>query len=429
MSLADRVRGILKPPAAVNAPSVPQGVRSDGAVEAAVGGEWRTGTGGRHFVVERRIDAARRHGRGNVRDLAETLQANAVYASLLTGGAPSRPPFVFLDLETTGLSGGAGTFAFLVGCACFADDGSFVVRQHLMISPAGEPAMLRAVSAELEAAGALVSFNGKSFDAPMLETRYLFHRLPWPAGGLAHVDALHPSRHFWGDAGGCALTVLESQVLGMRRTGDVSGMEIPARYFQFLRTGNARPLEAVLEHNQLDLLSLAGLTSRLLALLAGGPSTARTAREALALGRIYRRSGLNGRAYEGFVRTLELASPGWSEVRAAALHELALSDRHARRYEDAAVRWQALIETPDCPPLLRRAAVEALAIHHEHRVRDLPAARAFALKSLESPGGSAWRVAAHRRLTRIDLKLERDVGRRIGSDPPVQMLLDAAPGD
>ena len=199
------------------------------------------------------------------------LQANAVYASLLTGGAPARPPFVFLDLETTGLSGGAGTYAFLVGCACFADDGSFVVRQHLMISPAGEPAMLRAVSAELEAAGALVSFNGKSFDAPMLETRYLFHRLPWPAGGLAHVDALHPSRHFWGDAGGCSLTVLESQVLGARRTGDVSGMEIPARYFQFLRTGDARPLEAVLEHNRLDLLSLAGLTSRLLA-TAGGRS-------------------------------------------------------------------------------------------------------------------------------------------------------------
>jgi hypothetical protein len=289
--------------------------------------------------------------------------------------------------------------------------------------------MLRAVSAELEAAGALVSFNGKSFDAPMLETRYLFHRLPWPAGGLAHVDALHPSRLFWGDAGGCSLSVLESQVLGSRRTGDVSGMEIPARYFQFLRTGNGMPLEAVLEHNRLDLLSLAGLTSRLLALLAGGPSTARNAREALALGRIYRRSGLNGRAYEGFVRALELASPGWSEVRTAALHELALSDRHARRYEDAAVRWQALIETPDCPPLLRRAAVEALAIHHEHRVRDLPAARAFALKSLESPGGSAWRDAAHRRLTRIDRKLERGVGRRIGSDPPVQMLLDASPGD
>jgi hypothetical protein len=185
----------------------------------------------------------------------------------------------------------------------------------------------------------------------------------------------------------------------------------------------------VLEHNCLDLLALAGLTGRLLELLAGGPSTTRNAREALALGRIYRRSGMNGRAHEAFVRALELTAAGWSDVRTAALHELALSDRHARRYEDAAVRWQALVDSPNCPALVRRAAAEALAIHHEHRMRDLAVARAFALKSLDSPGGPAWRDAVRRRLTRIDRKLERDVSRRIGTDPPVQMLLGAVPGD
>jgi uncharacterized protein YprB with RNaseH-like and TPR domain len=425
VSLADRVRGILKPTAATGAPCEPDGVQA----EEAIGGDWRTGSGGRHFVVERRFDAARKYGRGSVRDVAERLGANAAYASLLTGGAPSRPPFLFLDLETTGLSGGAGTYAFLVGCASFTDDCAFVAKQYLMISPADERAMLHAVAAELEAAGALVSFNGKSFDAPVLETRYLFHRLTWPAASLAHVDALHPARHFWSEPGGCSLTALESAVLGARRTGDVSGVEIPARYFQFLRSGDARPLVAVLEHNCLDLLSLAGLTGRLLELLAGGPSTTWNAREALALGRMYRRSGMNSRAHEAFVRALELAATGWSDVRAAALHELALSDRHARRFEDAAVRWQALVDSQSCPALVRRAAAEALAIHHEHRRRDLPAARAFALKSLDSPGGPAWRDAVSRRLTRIDRKMERDVSRRIGTDPPVQMLLDAVPGD
>jgi hypothetical protein len=421
--LVDRVRGILKPPAAADLPE-------DGVVaEQAIGGEWRTGSGGRHFVVERRLDAARKHGREPIRDIAERLQANAAYASMLTGGAPSRPPFLFLDLETTGLSGGAGTYAFLLGCASFTDDGAFVANQHLIISPADERATLHAVAGELESAGALVSFNGKSFDAPLLETRYLFHRLVWPAARLAHVDALHPARHFWSEPGGCSLTTLESLVLGARRMGDVSGMEIPARYFHFLRTGDARPLGAVLEHNCLDLLSLAGLTGRLLELLAGGPSVARNARETLALGRMYRRSGMNSRAHEAFIRALDLASDGRSGVHTAALHELALSDRHARRYEDAAVRWQALVDSPNCPALVRRAAAEALAIHHEHRVRNLPAARAFALKSLENPGGMAWRNAVRRRLTRIDRKLERDVSRRIGSDPPVQMLLDALSGD
>jgi uncharacterized protein len=433
VSLADRVRGILKPPVGTDLPegdavrTLTSAARGD--AEEAIGGKWKTGSGGRHFLVERRFDADRKYGRGTVQDVAERLDANAAYASLLAAGAPSRLPFLFLDLETTGLSGGAGTYAFLIGCASFTDDGSFVAKQYLMISPADERAMLQAVAGELESAGALVSFNGKSFDAPVLETRYLFHRLAWPAASLAHVDALHPARHFWNEPGGCSLTTLEAAVLGARRTGDVSGMEIPARYFQFLRTGDARPLGAVLEHNCLDLLSLAGLAGRLLELLAGGPSTTRNAREALALGRMYRRSGMNSRAHEAFVRAVELTAGRWSDVRAAALHELALSDRHARRYEDAAVRWQALVESPNCPALVRRAAAEALAIHHEHRVRDLPAARAFALKSLDSPGGPAWRDAVRRRLTRIDRKLERDVNRRIGTDPPVQMLLEAVPGD
>jgi hypothetical protein len=298
-----------------------------------------------------------------------------------------------------------------------------------MISPADERAMLRAVAAELESAGALVSFNGKSFDAPVLETRYLFHRLMWPAGSLTHVDALHPSRHFWGAAGGCSLAALEAQVLGTIRAADVAGFEIPARYFHFLRTGDARPLGAVLEHNRRDLLSLAALTGRLLQLLAAGPSASRSAQEAFALGRVYRSAGLGARAHEAFARALDLACAQWSPVRTAALHALALSDRHARRYDDAAGRWQALVDASDCPPLVRRAAVEALAIHHEHRVRNLPAARAFALKGLESPGGPAWRDAVRRRLTRIDRKLERDVGRRVGADPPVQMLLEAVPGD
>jgi uncharacterized protein YprB with RNaseH-like and TPR domain len=427
MNLADRVRGVLKPPAPAG-PAAP--VRGEGgAIEEATGGEWRFHAGARHFVVERRIDAAERHGRTSVGDLAAALEANAVQASLLTGGVAARAPFVFLDLETTGLSGGAGTLAFLVGCGSFASDGSFVVRQHLMVSPADERAMLRAVAAEIEPAGALVSFNGKSFDAPVLETRYLFHRLLWPAGSLTHVDALHPSRNFWGEVGGCSLSVLESQVLGTRRRADVSGMEIPARYFEFLRTGDARPLAAVLEHNRLDLLSLAGLTSRLVELVAAGPSRCRSAQEAFALGRIYRRSGLDARAHGAFVRAFDLAPNGWSQVRTAALHALALSDRHARRYADAADRWQALVEAPDCPALVRRAAAEALAIHHEHRVRNLPAARAFALKSLESPSGQAWRAAVRRRLTRIDRKLGEDIGRRAGIDPPIQLLLYAAAGD
>lgn len=446
MNFADRVRDVLRPsaPSPAATAAVPSGssrTSSDiGALERALGGEWRADGPASSFVVERRVSGDEMHGHARVRDLAARLEADAAHASLLTGGAAAPPPFVFFDLETTGLSGGAGTFAFLVGCGTFGDDGAFGVRQHLMTTYADERPMLQTVARELARAGALVSFNGKSFDAPLLETRYLFHRLDWPGARLAHLDALQPARTFWGHSSGarafhagvrggsdrhapeaessCSLLSLEAQVLGARRVGDVPGCEIPARYFQFIRSGDARPLHAVLEHNRRDLLSLAGLTSRLLRLVAAGPNEADDAREALGLGRVYGRSGLETRARDALERAVEMTNPAprraaLTAVRVAALHALAMCDRRARRYEDAAARWRAMLDCPDCPSRLAREATEALAIHHEHRVRDLQAARAFALRGLENGTGPAWRDAVGRRLTRIDRKMERDRGLRL----------------
>ena len=443
MNLTDRVRGVLKTStnaAAGSSSPVPApanvSLLEEATLERSLGGEWRTAGGGRYFTVEHHVPGDVVHGRTLVRDMAARLERHCGQASLLTGGAAARIPFVFLDLETTGLSGGAGTYAFLVGCGSFTDNGAFVVRQYLMTSPHDEPVMLQAIARELETAGALVSFNGKSFDAPVLETRYLFHRLAWAGAAVTHVDALHPARQFWGESApksSCSLIALEAQVLGARRVGDVPGVEVPARYFRFIRTGDARPLVAVLEHNRLDLLSLAGLTARLLDIVAGEPSAIEDAREAYALGRIYRRSGLDGRAHDAFARALDLANGrrfrgAANDVRVATLHALALSDRRARRYGDAAARWHALVDMPDCPPHLLRAATEALAIHHEHRVRDLPVAKAFALQSLDDEAGSTWRRAVERRLTRLDRKIDRNLGQGV-VDLPMQMLWSAEQND
>jgi hypothetical protein len=370
------------------------------------------------------------------------LTTHGDYAPLLTGGAPCRSPYVFLDLETTGLSGGAGTYAFLVGCGSFTEDGRFAIRQFLMTMPGDERAMLRTIASELDVAGALVSFNGKSFDVPVLETRYLFHRLDWTGAKATHIDALHPSRQFWGEPrqamsrSSCSLSSLEGQVLGAARRDDVAGFEVPARYFHFLRTGDARPLAGVLEHNRLDLLSLAGLTAQLLELLASGPAGTSSAREAFALGRVYRRAGLDRRAQEAFAHALALSdvrssSGSRTAVHVGALHALALGDRRARRHADAAARWRALLEMPDCPSNLVREAAEALAIHHEHRLRDLPVAKSFALQSLEREGSAGWREAVHRRLTRLDRKIAGAVGRTT-IDPPLHRLwsqAESGPGD
>ena len=469
MNLTDRVRGVLKggpsngAAASAVLPAAAERERPAGALESELAGEWRTYGDGRCFVVERTADGDAVHGHTRVRDIARRLLMHQEYMPLLTGGAPCRRPDVFFDLETTGLSGGAGTYAFLVGCASFTDEGRFVTRQFLLTMPGDERMMLQTISSELEAAGALVSFNGKSFDVPVLETRYLFHRLEWTGAKITHLDALHPARQFWGeprrsvsadsDVRGpwslgpgratvpaapprsiCSLTALEEQVLGAVRGDDVAGFEVPARYFQFLRTGNARPLAAVLEHNRLDLLSLAGLTAQLLELVAIGPSGTRDAKEAFALGRVYRRAGLDRRAQEAFARALDLADSGGASaprgaVRIGALYALALGDRRARRHADAAVRWRALLEMPDCPSHLVREAAEALAIHHEHRVHDLPVARSFALRSLEREGSAGWRGAVQRRLTRLDRKIDGTIRRTIVDPPFHRLWSQAGPGD
>jgi hypothetical protein len=193
----------------------------------------------------------------------------------------------------------------------------------------------------------------------------------------------------------------------------VPGFEIPSRYFQFLRTGDSRPLAPVFEHNRLDLLTLAALTSRLLHLVRIGPSEAKSAREALGLGHVFARAGLEPQAREAFEGSLALsaAPPGaYDATRIEALRALALAWRRARQFDLAAERWQELLRMRGCPAAVAREATEALAIHHEHRVRDLAAARAFALRGLDvelAPAATtaSWTQAVRHRLARIERKL------------------------
>jgi uncharacterized protein YprB with RNaseH-like and TPR domain len=412
-SLADRIRGIVGG-AHPHSPSTSQSPIPDPeALDLSpLGGDWRANT----YVVERRIDPMRRHGREAVGTFAECLDESAGQA-ILYGGGDARPPFVFFDLETTGLCGGAGTQAFLVGCGWFDCDASFVTRQFLLTRYADERPMLDMVAAELARAGTLVSFNGKSFDAPMLETRYLFHRLAWNGRERPHVDVLHPARRFWsrGTDGArafkaseeCSLVALEKQILGLRRTGDVAGFEIPARYFQFVRSGDARPLAAVIEHNRLDLLSLAALTARLFHVTRHGPDAARDAREALALGDVYMRGGFGVRACDAYRRAVEMTERGAvsQRTRIDSLRALALACRRQRLHTEATACWRRLVDTPGCPPRVLREAAEALAVHHEHRARDLEAAKAFALKSLDAEAQPSWMRAVQHRLARIERKI------------------------
>ena len=189
-----------------------------------------------------------------------------------------------------------------------------------------------------------------------------------------------------------------------------------------MRSGVAAPLQAVLEHNRLDLLTLAALTARLLHLARNGPDAISDPREALALGYVYARGYRQGqglpnesndatleeRARASFRRAIDRCrSPrgAYDPIRIDALRALALAYRRARQHEQAARMWSELLETRGCPPLLVREATEALAIHHEHRDRDLGAAKAFALRNLENGLRPAWTRAARHRLARIERKM------------------------
>jgi uncharacterized protein len=368
---------------------------------------------GRACAIDRVIDADQWHGNVRVEDAALDPADLALLLAADDVGAASTLPIVFFDLETTGLSGGAGTVAFLVGCGWF-ESGAFRTRQFLLPGFGGERAMLAAVSALLEESGALVTYNGKTFDLPVMETRWLFQRLTPPFDDLPHLDLLHLARRLWGrredesatfDQLGCRLVSLEQSLLGVHRVGDVAGFEIPSRYFDYIRRGDASVLAPVFYHNQIDLLSLGCLATRAARLLREGGEAAADGAELVALGREYGRRGAADAAQMCFREALDRADV-MGELRGDALYGLARLLRRQRRHRDAAPLWHELAKTLPSQSPLQHEAREALAVHYEHRARDLDLASHWARQ--------AAAAATSRRRTEDTAHRLARLGRKIG---------------
>jgi len=385
-----------------------------------LGGEWCDSEDGRFLVVDRSYSPGYRHGSMSIADGLPPSDGCWPRLSLLANASCGNK-LLFVDLETTGIAGGAGTYAFLVGCAWF-DQGRFRVRQFFLTSFLAERALLQAVMDIARTAGTVVTYNGKTFDLPLVETRFTMHRMETPFAAMPHIDMLHPARRLWRGhtASGssavdgpvrdnsCRLSVMEQSLCGHIREGDVPGFEIPARYFQFVRTGDARPLEAVFEHNRLDLLSLALVTARAAQLLDEGAPATRSAREALGLGRLYERGSLTTDAWRCYARAIELDDED-VVTRADALRAHAVLSRRMRRFEEAASLWRRLLDVPQCPAPTRREASEALAVHLEHRLRDYQSAKGYAMTSLDASTSIARKEATLHRVARLNRKLETRV--------------------
>ena len=434
MDLTSRLRSIVRPPN--SAPRELSYEPDTGRYEATIdidrvadvlGGRVVTNTHGRALVIDRRYESDRFHG---TRRVGECHLEDGDLLRLLD---PGLPPFdgvgertLFVDLETTGLSGGAGTVAFLVGCGWF-DMGAFQVRQFLLTSYASERALLCAVAECFGATSLLVTYNGKTFDVPVMETRWQFHRLPLPLESVRHFDMLHPARRLWrareettkdaSGEGGCRLGTLERVLCDVRRVGDIPGMDIPARYFRFLRSGDARPLEPVLEHNRLDLMSLAAVCAHAVQLVDEGSARCRDAAEALALGKVYERAGSVDRAMAAYQHAAG-DSAAHIDVVLEAIYRLGLRLRRDRRFMEAADCWRRLLDMKqgrlggrsELLVPLRQYAAEALAVHHEHRERDYEGAKELTLRLLDESDEGNFRLkaeATRHRLARLEKKIAR----------------------
>ena len=168
----------------------------------------------------------------------------------------------------------------------------------------------------------------------------------------------------------------------------MAGFEIPARYFRYVHAGDPRPLAAVFEHNRLDLLSLALVTARAAQLLEDGPAAARTAREALGMGRLYERGGMTAEAKSCFARAIELDGVD-EDLRAEALRAYALVARRLRQYDDAAGAWRRILGLPVCPRPIEREASEPS--EQAVRAQNIPSdrSRTSTARGARRPAGAA----------------------------------------
>ena len=313
---------------------------------------------------------------------------------------------LFLDTETTGLSGGTGTVAFLVGLAWREADGLTLV-QYFLCDFNQESALLWAVGQCVREAGVLVSYNGRSFDWPLLQTRLVLKRTAWPSP--PHLDLLSLARRiFKPRLPDCALQTIEQAVLDLHRADDLPGTLIPSRYFAWLRGGEPRVLEPVFTHNRQDVLSMALLLARFEAVLRGSE-------ELHPLDRFGRARFLEGRGFHDEAiqeyRHLWRNRPRGAQPTMGGPLGLRLARllRRQGRWEEARSVLEECWRTQSYP---YPVAIE-LAKLLEHQARDLSAARrivsdALRLLALAVVPNPQWRADLERRSQRLDRRLGLD---------------------
>ena len=309
---------------------------------------------------------------------------------------------LFLDTETTGLSGGAGTVAFLVGLGRI-EGREFVVRQFLMPTYTAEPQLLLRVNEIAEGCDTVVTFNGKSFDVPLLQSRHIMCRMDCPIADMNHLDLIHPARRVWKlRLKDCSLSNLEEKILSLHREHDLPGSEVPERYFSFLKTGDISLLTDIVDHNRQDIVSLSTLLVRLCAAYAA-PAEQMSMLDVFSMGKTLEKQGERTEArkcYRLAAQPLPMTSAArLSEIRCAPManRNLSLMLRRDGEKAEAEKIWLDMI---------RRGQMGAfpyteLAKAREHRDRNYQEALSYTERALELTEDEKERAALEIRKKRL----------------------------
>lgn len=398
----------------VGAKNIPAPKPRGNSIEYVIDGRLHVTPLGEAFVVETTYPPEYRHGQITLA-LSASLQTIAAWANetRIAQCEPSR--LVFLDTETTGLAGGTGTFAFLIGLGRFNGD-VFRLTQIFMRDPIEEPAALAALTEFLQPLDALVTFNGKAFDAPLLRSRCIINRHEIPFADAAHIDLLPLARRLWRDRlESRALGSLEQHIMGMKRTEDeVPGWLIPQMYFDYLQSGDARPMKGVLYHNAMDVVAMAALLNHMAQMLDDPFNFAlEHGIDIIAIGKLFEDLGRLDDAAKLYARGLEL------ELSESAFRESVkrFANLQKRRGDmsSAIELWRNAAGTKQV-----YAFVE-LAKHYEHKARDYAQAieqTRTALDIVQAPDfpkdmRKQWQHDLEHRLSRLERK---NTGMRTSAD-------------
>lgn len=306
------------------------------------------------YAVRKTLDATYIHG-------GAPLQPRSGWSRISTQSrlpALAQAPlenFVYLDTETTGLSGGTGTMAFMVGAARFSGS-ELILEQFFLRNPAEEPALLAALEGFCQGMEAVVSYNGKSFDIPILNTRYILQGFDSPFESIAHFDLLALSRRIWRQRlQQCNLGNIEREILGFIRTeADISGYLVPEYYRDFLQTHDAYPLKGIFYHNQQDVVSLSALFARLADLLENPHENLLSEpKDATSLGSVLERMGETELALFQFERGASLSQQ--REDRVQALLRQAQVLKRQQNIRLSVPLWQEAAALDSIPALIELA--------------------------------------------------------------------------